>query len=634
MNIKRTFLPVLALLAAFVGGAFTAQAKDKVIEHPAFTTGNTPAIEVSRVAMSDTATVLHVYARFTPKNWISIAKTAALTDNNGRKYACLGGDGITPGEKLWMPESGEAEFRLIFEPVDPKAATVTFTEDEGKGGWTICGIRLDGARTLPAPELPAAFAACNYKVDRKTALPEPLSAYGVATVKLRLLDYSPALGSRVSYDQCSIFREVNTVPRSIDVSADGTLSFSLPVAGTTAVSIYMLLGNPVIVFVEPGKTTEVCVNLREYARRESVFHKDDKPCGLPIYVKGPLADVAQEYACHAGGAQLEDRLGDITGLSVDGYKALVMKALADVRAGVERMPVGRAARELLMLDAGYQAVNCLVSAPGRLARALYEKGIIQGDRYSDCIDSLAKTVPADYIPRELAEQADRPQAVLAPSYVCIIGSYEKERIAPLLGAGWGTYLMVNDADELYRCVSNDFTPLDDDRKARLAALPEGYRRIIGDRNDALLKTLEERKANTGYSIRDVPAVADSLLFDSIAARYRGKVVVVDVWETWCGPCRLAHERMAPMKKNLAGKDVVFVYLASESSPENTWRYMVADITGEHYRLTGKQSAALRRRFKITGVPTYIILDRDGKVTYRQTGFPGVDRMRKEIEKNF
>ncbi|MEG2332748.1 MAG: TlpA family protein disulfide reductase, partial [Bacteroides sp.] len=70
----------------------------------------------------------------------------------------------------------------------------------------------------------------------------------------------------------------------------------------------------------------------------------------------------------------------------------------------------------------------------------------------------------------------------------------------------------------------------------------------------------------------------------------------------------------------------------ETSPLKIWENMIPDIHGEHFRVTDAQWKYLMSEFKISGVPTYIIVDRSGNISYKTTGFPGADTMKTELLK--
>lgn len=94
----------------------TLQAKNRVIDQPPFIVRNTTSIEVSKVVISDTATVLHIYAKYRPKYWIQIAPDSYLTDNNGETYQLRSGIGIIPGKEFWMPNRAKRNSSWSFLP--------------------------------------------------------------------------------------------------------------------------------------------------------------------------------------------------------------------------------------------------------------------------------------------------------------------------------------------------------------------------------------------------------------------------------------------------------------------------------------------------------------------------------------
>lgn len=95
-------------------------------------------------------------------------------------------------------------------------------------------------------------------------------------------------------------------------------------------------------------------------------------------------------------------------------------------------------------------------------------------------------------------------------------------------------------------------------------------------------------------------------------RYRGKVVLIDFWATWCHGCIVAMNAMEPEKDTkLKHPDLAFVYLTDHTSPADRWQDYRNRIRGEHLRLNEQQMEALQKRFHIQVWPTYILMDRQG-----------------------
>ena len=177
----------------------------------------------------------------------------------------------------------------------------------------------------------------------------------------------------------------------------------------------------------------------------------------------------------------------------------------------------------------------------------------------------------------------------------------------------------------------DFKPLTADELAALKKDAPQFYDTVAARNAELEQKLADNALKGGFRVMTIaPELAGEDIFKAIIAPYKGKPVLVDFWATWCGPCRRAMETIKPVKQELAGK-ATFVYVTGPSSPEGLWKNMICDIHGDHYYVTESQWSTLLKQFESQGIPTYVVVDKDGKVTTKHVGFPGVDIIKQELE---
>lgn len=140
--------------------------------------------------------------------------------------------------------------------------------------------------------------------------------------------------------------------------------------------------------------------------------------------------------------------------------------------------------------------------------------------------------------------------------------------------------------------------------------------IIQDMDRSIQPT--SKKGTKKFIVCNVPQVPEEDLFSSLIARHKGKVQFLDFWATWCSGCRKTIKEYEPLKSEIGEDKVAFVYLTPPSSIEKTWEILIKDIAGEHYWLNKEQWNYLWKQFQMTGLPMYLIIDKQGNIVKRFT----------------
>jgi thiol-disulfide isomerase/thioredoxin len=101
------------------------------------------------------------------------------------------------------------------------------------------------------------------------------------------------------------------------------------------------------------------------------------------------------------------------------------------------------------------------------------------------------------------------------------------------------------------------------------------------------------------------------------AAYRGKVVLVNFWATWCPPCRREMPSMQRLKEKMTGQDFVILGIDS-AEPRDDVTAFLETVRVDFPILLDPESAATKR-WKVYALPTSFLIDRHGKVRYSLAG---------------
>ncbi len=104
----------------------------------------------------------------------------------------------------------------------------------------------------------------------------------------------------------------------------------------------------------------------------------------------------------------------------------------------------------------------------------------------------------------------------------------------------------------------------------------------------------------------------SVFIDSLFRKYKGKVVYVDFWATWCKPCLAEMPNSKLLQDRFKDKNVEFLYLCCQSEKDN-WQRTInkKNLTGTHILLTDNQFAEFSNLFNIGSVPHYVLVNKEG-----------------------
>lgn len=122
-----------------------------------------------------------------------------------------------------------------------------------------------------------------------------------------------------------------------------------------------------------------------------------------------------------------------------------------------------------------------------------------------------------------------------------------------------------------------------------------------------------------FALATFSGVPEGTPLDTVAlAKYRGDVVVVNFWASWCLACRDEHVPLTTAGAQYRGSDVHFFGILYNDSPANGRRW-IARMGGESYPSLVDPGSRTAIDYGVYGVPETYFIGRDGRVAYKHTG---------------
>jgi len=113
------------------------------------------------------------------------------------------------------------------------------------------------------------------------------------------------------------------------------------------------------------------------------------------------------------------------------------------------------------------------------------------------------------------------------------------------------------------------------------------------------------------------------------SRYRGKVVLMDFWASWCAPCRQSFPWLNAMQSRYADRGLVIIGVNVDSSRADAEKFL-RDVPADFHIIYDPQGS-LAAQYDVPGMPSSYLIGRDGTVVARHVGFRDAARVDRETE---
>ena len=611
---------IITALLALV--AMTGKAQRMVVwEKPSAFMGRSNAeFVITKVEMKQTETVLHVDANYNPGSWIRFAKESFLQTPDGKKYVITGGEAttekesdLTPDSLFWMPQSGKASLALHFQPVPLDTKEMDFSEGDSEGTfhfWNICNSKAKQKLVLPADWQNVTYA-------KDETLPAAKIHNGVATIKVKMLGYKPGMKLEFYVGGFKPLGSRERVDKFYTFADDGTVKVEIPLWLTREVSVGVQGMGFSNIVIAPGQETSILTKVT-----------DNRPF---IAFKGYLAKTNMDLV-DADNTFEPYNMDEENFLKVRKCKTKEerLQCLTDLFnqrvAAFRKTKYTTAAKDLLCMTTENNYINwsrqfAVIYSQHRLAEdgTVYETSMDFEENYQKNKDLLSLSKEESAYTWKYLNEPGSPCSIVFWDIPLV--AYEEQLVErPNYNRDLQLVPMLLEKDDEQFVNSVLQVMKHEDCKAVVLEYRAEQQRIA-----------QQLASQESVFFQKYDDVAPENILQTILDKYKGKTVVIDIWATWCGPCRAGHQAMKPMKEEMKGKNIQFVYITSPTSPLNTWQEMIKDIDGDHYYLTKEQYSYVLDKYESEGIPTYAIYDKKGSQTFKTIGFPGVDPIREAIE---
>src|SRR5258706_11210583 len=131
-------------------------------------------------------------------------------------------------------------------------------------------------------------------------------------------------------------------------------------------------------------------------------------------------------------------------------------------------------------------------------------------------------------------------------------------------------------------------------------------------------------ANLKFSFKDMNGKKVSM------SEFKGKVIILDFWATWCVPCKAEIPGFIELQKKYGEKGLQIIGLSVDDTASMAKKYSDEMKMNYPILLAGGKEDILRAYDPINSIPVSVVIDRQGRIVFRHLGIEKMDVFEKEI----